>query len=126
VKSALDDLFQQTVSTGPNLALLFQLQQDFPAEWTAFAGGAGPFQATVKRNQFPYFTPGKTITITGMELYGENVAKHHSAGDPAGATSDLDANRTFTFNAPPDPAGPGQVLTRNTASPVFLVVRYTL
>jgi hypothetical protein len=128
VKDALDDLFQQTAATGPNLALLFHLQQDFPAEWNAFTGGGAPFQATVRRNQFPYFTQGKTktITITEMELYGQNVAKHHAAGDPDAATSDLDANRSFTFSAPPDAAGPMQVLTRNTTTPVFLVVRYTL
>jgi len=126
VKTALDDLFQQAASTGPNLAVLFHLQQDFQAEWNAFTGGGGPFQAVVRRNQFPYFTQGKTITITDMELYAQNVAKHHSAGDPDAATADLEADRSFTFSAPPDAAGPTQVLTRNTTTPVFLVVRYTL
>ena len=40
VKSALDDLFQLTVSGGPNFARLFTLQEDFPAEWSAFTTGA--------------------------------------------------------------------------------------
>jgi hypothetical protein len=125
VVTALDNLFQQTVSGGPNFSLLFALQHDFPAEWTAFAAGQGPFQATIRRDAFPYFTHGKTITITEIELRAENVAKHHLAGNPAGATTDLAAG-SFVFSAPPDPAGPTQVLTRNTTTQVFMIVRYTL
>ena len=125
VKSALDDLFQLTVSGGPNFARLFTLQEDFPAEWSAFTTGAGPFQATVRRNDFPYFTHGKTITISEIELRGQNVAKHHLAGNPAGATTDLQAG-SFVFSAPQDPAGPTQVLTRDATTPVFMIVRYTL
>jgi len=124
VKSALDDLFQQTVSGGPNFARLFTLQEDFQAEWTAFAGGGGPFQATVRKNDFPYFTHGKSITITEIELRGSD-AKHHAAGNPAGATTDLAAG-SFVFSASPDPAGPTQVLTRNATTPVFLIVQYTV
>jgi hypothetical protein len=125
VKKALDELFQRATN-GANFALLFHLQDDFAAEWATFTGGADPFQATIRRNQFPYFSHGKAITISDLELYAENVAKHHSQGDPANATSDLEANGSFIFGAPPDPAGPTQVLTRNTTTPVFLVVRYTL
>ena len=113
------------MSGGPNFARLFTLQEDFPAEWSAFTTGADPFQATVRRNDFPYFTHGKTITISEIELRGQNVAKHHLAGNPAGATTDLQAG-SFVFSAPPDPAGPTQVLTRNATTQVFMIVRYTL
>jgi Tc toxin complex TcA C-terminal TcB-binding domain len=126
VTQALDDLFTQAAEGGPNFSRLFALQQDFPAAWTDFAAGPGPLQVTVRRNHFPYFTRGRALTITGMELYGQNVAKHHAAGDPAGATAALQAAGEFTFSAPPDPAGPLQVLVRNATTPVFLVVRYTL
>jgi hypothetical protein len=125
VKTALDDLFQQAAAGGPNFALLFSLQQDFAADWAAFSGGAGDFRATIRREDFPYFTQGKTITIDEMDLYGENVAKHHMTGDAAAATSDLEANQRFVFSAAPDPAGPTQVLTRN-ATTIFLILRYSL
>ena len=88
VTSAIKSLFQQTLDAGPNFSLLFTLQQDFADEWQAFGAG-GQFEATIRRNQFPYFTDGKTITITEMELYGENVEKHHAAGDASAATEDL-------------------------------------
>ncbi len=126
VKNALDDLFQQANDAGPNLSLLFNLQQDFPAEWAAFTGGGGDFQATIRRNQLPYFTQGKAVTITEIELYGQNVSKHHSAGNPGNATTDLQSDHSFVFRAGPDPAGPTQVLTRSTTTPVFLLIRYTL
>ena len=126
VTAALDDLFQQAVSSGPNFALLFDLQQDFPTEWSAFTAGPGPFKATIRRNQFPYFTQGRSITIAEIELYGANVAKHHAAGNPGAATADLEANKAFVFSAPSDPPGPTQVLTPNVTTPVFLIVRYTL
>ena len=70
-------------------------------------------------------THGKTITITEIAMRAENVAKHHLPGNPAGPTTDLAAG-SFVFSAPPDPAGPTQVLTRNVTTQVFIIVRYTL
>ena len=127
VETFLKDLFAQATASGAGLTRLFNLQQDFPDKWTAFTAG-GNFQATVRLNQFPYFTQDRTITITGMELYGQSAQKlrHHQAGNPAAATTALQDHGSFAFDAAPDPAGPTQVLTRNVATPVFLMVEYTV
>lgn len=61
----------------------------------------------IKRDYFPYFTRGKTISITRMELYARDPRTHDEAGDVATATADLsDANKlAFAFTAD---AGPMQ------------------
>jgi hypothetical protein len=78
VKTALDDLLQQANQS--NLALLGSLRYEFPGEWSAFINGASDFKATIRRDFFPYFTQGKPINITGFELYGQDVRKHHQVG----------------------------------------------
>ena len=123
VKTALDSLFQEASQS--NLALLFSLRHDFPTEWSAFVNGAGDFTATIRKDYFPYFTQGKSITITGLDLYGQDVTKHHVVGDPAAATNDLVGQAQFTLTAGPDAAGPTQVLTRTASAQVFLIVRYS-
>jgi len=128
VKAALGDLFQQ--GNLSNLALLFSLRHAFPTEWSAFVNGTGDFRATIRRDYFPYFTQKKQITVTGLDLYGQDVTKHHIVGNQTGwdaATADLgDKNkRAFTITIAPDAAGPTQVLTR-AAAEVFLIIRYSL
>jgi hypothetical protein len=129
VKTALEDMFEQTGSS--NLALLFSLRHEFPTEWSAFVNGASDFKASIRQDFFPYFTQRKSITITSFELYGEDVKKHHNVGDQNlwdAASNDL-ADKTkaaFTVTVPPDAAGPAQVLTRNADSQAFLIVRYTI
>jgi hypothetical protein len=128
VKTTLDNLFQEANQAG--LALLFSLRHDFPTEWSAFLGGADDFTATIRRNYFPYFVQGKTITITRFELYdGTDVSKHRTLGDQTvwdSATADLGRDQEFTVTAGPDLAGPTRVLTRTAGAQVFLIVRYTL
>jgi len=125
VKAALADLFQQ--SNQSNLALLLSLRHDFPTDWSAFVNGAGDFTATIRKDYFPYFTQGKTITIAGLDLYdGQNATKHHMVGDPEAATNGLSGQAQFTLTAGPDPAGSTEVLTRTASSQVFLIVRYCL
>ena len=75
VKAMLDDLFQSIDKS--SLALVFSLSHDFPNEWHNFANGTEPFSMKIDRNYFPYFAQGKSITIAGMEVYGENVTRHH-------------------------------------------------
>jgi hypothetical protein len=123
VNAAMRDLFAQTEPT--NLALLFSLRHDFPNEWQQFVSGNGDFTATVKRTHFPYFTQSKSITITGLDLYGTDVTKTHGVGDAGQATTQLAGQQAFTVTASPDQPGPSQVLVRS-ADDVFLVVRYTL
>jgi hypothetical protein len=129
VKTTLDGLLQQANQS--NLALLFSLRHDLPNEWSAFVNGVDDFTATIRKDYFPYFTQGKTITITGFELYdGKNVAKHHEVGNQAtkdAATNSLSGvDQRFSFSAGPDAAGPTQVLTRAASAPVFLIIRYSL
>jgi hypothetical protein len=125
VKKALGDLLQQASQS--NLALLFSLRHDFPTEWSAFVNGTANFTATIRKDYFPYVAQGKTITITGLELYlydGKDVSKHHEIGGQAAwdaATADLDNKQAFTVTAGTDQTGP------NTASAqIFLIVRYAL
>jgi hypothetical protein len=124
VKTALDNMFQQAGQS--NLALLFSLRHDFPTEWAAFVNGASAFAATIRKDYFPYFTQGKQITITGLDLYREDMTAHHSAGDPAAATGALAGQQQFTLTADPDQSGPNQVLPRDGNARVFLIVRYSL
>ncbi len=128
VNKALNDLFQQANQAG--LALLFSLRHDFPSEWSAFVNGAATITATIRKDFFPYFTQDKAITISGYDLYGQDVQKHHVVGDQAAwdaATAALadKTNQAFTVPLPADAAGPTQVLTAS-AEEAFLIVRYTL
>jgi hypothetical protein len=125
VVQGLSDLFSS--SPGANFALLFSLPHDFPVEWSAFVNGTGSFAATIGSDSFPYFTQGRTITINSLELWDDGLTSH-KLGDPAGATSDLadPTKAAFTVTAPPDPAGPAQVLTRPPTKEVFLIVRYSI
>jgi hypothetical protein len=129
VKAALDGLFQQANQAG--LAQLVSLRHDFPTEWSAFVNGTGNFAATIRRDYFPYFIQGKQITITGFDLYGQDVTKHHVVGNQTvwdAATADLgDRNKeAFTVTIAPDAPGPTQVLTRTADAQAFLIIRYAL
>lgn len=128
VKTALDALFQQ--ANQANLALLFSLRHDFPTEWAAFVNGKGDFTATIRKDYLPYFTQGKQITITGFDLYSQDVTKHHVVGNQTAwdaATANLgDKNKqAFTVTIAPDTSGPTQVLTRTPDAQVFLIIRYS-
>lgn len=124
VKGALEELLQEASQS--NLALLFSLRHDFSTEWAAFVNGAANFTAKIEKDYFPYFTQGKPVTINSLELYGQNVTKHHAAGDLVAANNDLSGQGHFTFSTGPDAAGPTQVLTRTPDAQVFLLIRYTL
>jgi hypothetical protein len=129
VTAALDDIFQQANQAG--LAMLLSLRHDFPTEWSAFVNGNGNFTASVRASYFPYFAQRKQITITGMDLYGQDVTRHHVVGNQAdwdAATADLqDKNKqALSVDMPPDGVGPAQVLGRDRDAEVFLIVRYSL
>ncbi len=124
VRTALDDMLRRASQS--NLALLFSLRHDFPTEWSAFVNGEGDFSATIRKDYFPYFTQGKPITVVGIELYGQDVTKHHATGDPDAATAGLAGQAQFNFSAGPDAAGPNQILTRTAGAQVFLIVHYSL
>lgn len=129
VKTALDDLFQQ--ANQANLALLFSLRHDFPTEWAAFVKGTGdvPFTTAIRKGYFPYFVQSKTITITGLELYGQDGSTHHPVRglDLDAVTSGLNdpTQGQFTLTAGEDVVEP-KVLTRTASAQVFLIIRYSL
>jgi hypothetical protein len=127
VNAFLRDLLKDV--TQSKLALLFSLRHDFPTEWSAFVnGGAGtPFSATIRKDFFPFFTQGKDVQISSIELF-KNATTHHATGNPATATTDINnpAQQGFTISAPEDPAGPNRVVVRDPTALVFLVVRYSL
>jgi hypothetical protein len=124
VIQGLNDLF--AARPGANFGLVFSLAHDFPVEWAAFQQGANDFGAAIRRDVFPYFTQGKAVTITSLQVFGED-RKHHVVGDAGAATADLGDRdkQAFTIDLAPDAAGPTQVLVR-TARDAFLVVGYTL
>ena len=128
--AAVNSLKTMVAEVGTSgLGLLFSLRHDFPTEWAAFVNSTtnAPFTATLRKDYFPYFTQGKSITIAGLDLYGQDVTKHHAVGDPAAATNALSGQAAqFTLIAEPDEPGPTQVLTRTASTQVFLIVRYHL
>lgn len=116
--------------TDSNLALLFSLRHDFPTEWSAFVNGTGAFKATIRKEYMPYLAHGKTITVTGVDLYdGTNVANNHAVAAEVweSATDDLadPPKQAFTFIAPEDKTEP-KVLIRKPDAQVFLIIRYKL
>ncbi|MBS1696240.1 MAG: toxin [Actinobacteria bacterium] len=124
VDGALRDLLARAGQTG--LALMVGLRHDLADEWQEFITGTDDFSATVDRTLFPYFTQSRPVTIVSLQLYGADVSRPRTIGDPAAATSALAASGAFAVDAAADPPGPGAVLTRSADADVFLVVRYTL
>lgn len=124
VKNALVDMLQQADQAG--LALLFSLRHDFSTEWAAYLDSTGNFVAKIRRNYFPYFAQGKTISICGAELYGSDVSKHHPVGDQDTWDSWTNSLGDKAKQEFPVSISPSQVLTRSAKAPVFLVMRYTL
>jgi hypothetical protein len=125
VNTSVKNLLQAGAPDGFDLALLFSLPHDFPTEWSAFVGGAGNFTATIKKEYFPYFTSGRPITITALEMYAPNPSKHFVACDAGQATTDLAGNGAFVVNTATD-GGATPVLPRKAGAQVFLIIRYTV
>ncbi|HEX2852659.1 MAG TPA: hypothetical protein VHO24_05430 [Opitutaceae bacterium] len=129
VKTALDDLFQQTEQS--RFALMFSLRHDWPSEWSAFVNGTTAFTSTLRREHFPYFVNGREVTILGFDVYDQKTMKHHVVGtqtDWDTASADLADPDILqcTITLPPDFPGPTQVVTRTAKKEIFLFVRYTL
>ncbi len=89
-------------------------------------------ETTIRKDDFPYFTQGRVITITGVDIYapnGQNPPKHHAVGNAVeweAATAELASKQTFIVTAPPDAEGPTKVLTRTESAEVSLIIRYSL
>jgi hypothetical protein len=48
---------------------MFSLRYDFPSEWASFTNGNGNMSITLRKEQFPHFAKGKTITVESLEIY---------------------------------------------------------
>ena len=120
VQHWLNELFGQT--TPATFAVLFSLRHEFPTDWSAFVSGTNDFSVTIRRDHFPYFTQGKTLTVVGLDLYGRDVNAPRKVGDPDAATAALAASQQFVFSASED----AKVLTRSMRAEVFLIIRYSL
>jgi hypothetical protein len=120
--------YLQNVIKGANasgLIRLFSLRHDFPSEWHRFVNGTGNFEATIKKEFFPYFVQGKTIKISNSLLIRVQTGKPIKQGiNENQIVIDLIAsqdNAEFTLSLPGS-----TVLQRDQDTQVFLVVNYAI
>jgi hypothetical protein len=124
----IEDLVADANAAG--LALLFSLPHEFPNEWYRFTspGSTANFEATVKRDYFPYLTQGKDITINEIKLYAiqDNEVQPQTPqgvvlADLSTALNDKD-KEAFELSLAPD----GDVLVRKKDAQVFLLIKYSI
>lgn len=125
VVNALNDFFIQEDKA--KFGLLLSLQYDFPTEWAAFRAGTEDFSAKIGEQHFPYTTQGKQVAITGFDLYrliGKEAPKLRKiiSLNLNAITDKYNLEREFSFTANAD----SEVLKRDSADQIFLVVSYTL
>ena len=108
------------------LTLLFRLRYGFPSEWGAFLASAKPFTATIRRDYFSYFTQGKEISITGIDLCDGEDGTPHKIDVPPTACDDLRDPSKQQLVLTADPAAASSVLKRTADASFYLIVRYTL
>ncbi len=110
------------------LALLFSLPHEFPSEWHKFTspGSTANFEATVKRDYFPYLTQGKNIKIGLIQLHAIKAEKVQPATlqglDVAALTATLNDEGAFELSLAPD----GAVLVREPQAHVFVLIKYSM
>jgi hypothetical protein len=119
----LRELLEQANAAG--LMRLFSLPHDFPTEWDRFITGQEDFQATVVREDFPYFVQGEEIEIHSVERYfidgQELLADVLSGLNVQELTTALQDNDEFQISLAGD-----EVLRREQEAHVFLVFRYAI
>jgi hypothetical protein len=107
------------------LVQLFSLQHDFPTEWHRFVSGDEDFQATVKKEYFPYFVQGEDIAIDKVELYsaqeGELLSTVPDDLNVADLTTSLQDSSEYAISL-----APGDVMQREQDAQVFLLFKYTV
>lgn len=120
VKVALDELFQEVERS--NLAILFSLRHDFPTEWSAFVSGGtdATFSAIIRKDSFPYFTQGKTISKIQPVFYvGSKRLTVTFSPNPVPDLTTSAPEFTITATA-------AQGLPRDAEAEVFLVIQHSL
>jgi hypothetical protein len=111
---------------GSGLTRLFSLRHDFPDAWYGFATGTEDFQARVRKEFFPYFAQGMTVSVDAVELYGVAGDAVTSAPiadlDPGALTDALGDTGGFDVSLPADSV----VMRRAERAEAFLLVRYSV
>ena len=80
---------------------------------------APSFTATIRKDFFPYFVQGRTITINGLDLYdGTDMSKQNVVGVP---TTPFDLSNQFSLTT-----GVAQALKQDENAQIFLIIRYSL
>ncbi len=106
------------------LALLFSLRNDFPTEWAAFVNSDSDFAVQLRKTFFPYMVQSETLAIDALELYAASgdTLTQRLVTVPANLADDLNgANGYSNLSFAPDT----DVLRRDAAGIVFLIIRYT-
>jgi len=122
---AISHLQEIVKSTDADLAVVFSLKHDFPTEWQRFVTSEGDFEATIKKEYFPYWVQDKKIEIAKVELYiqkkGEFNIKDHSSN--IGTMSESLKDDTNRF----DISFSGNTVSKDEKeAQVFLVIRYNI
>jgi hypothetical protein len=120
------------------MALLFSLPHEFPSEWYRFTspGSTGNFEATVKRDYFPYLTQGRDIRIGAIQLHSIDL----KAGNVKSVTltlpgltdlvlaadAETDAEKEFPVSLDPAADTVNEVLERKKQAQVFLLIKYSV
>ena len=108
------------------LVQLFSLKHDFPSEWHRFVApdNTENFTATVRRDYFPFFTQGRSVTIDSVELRAIDLEKHDleskTVQGPSLGTA-VSEDNPFELSLAPD-----EVLERKKDALVFLLLGYSI
>jgi len=120
----LGGLIEDTDTSG--LVQLFSLRHEFATEWRRFVTGDDDFEATIKKDYFPYFVQRGAITLTSVELYAirdnEFFATTPEGVDVADLTDALNGDGSFELTLAEDDT----VLLRGDEGFVFLLFRYSV
>ena len=107
------------------LVQLFSLKHDFPSEWQHFVTSDENFEATVKKEYFPYLVQGEVTTIRKVELYTvqdkDLLSTVPDSLNVDTLTASLQANNEFEVSFAAD-----DVLKREQDAHVFLLFRYAI
>jgi hypothetical protein len=128
---ALDETLGKAETAG--LTLFFSLRHDFPAAWSRFVNSADDLIVDISRDLFPYLVTGEDVVLDTIEMAGRKGDKlvrrtvlaapdDQAALDPM-SDSLNDANIATTALTM---AADANVLVRDSAAQVYLVVRYHL
>ena len=121
-------------ATTSGLALLLSLPHEFPNEWHDFVTSEDAnFEATVKRDYFPYLTQGKQITIDAVQLHSVHPetqdvkSKTVVAFDLIALTDALKQEGALVLTLAPDaPEDADAVLVPDEEASIFLVIKYSM